>query len=77
MSSSGFNSSDEDVDRPATVSNYLPAPLQIDWLTLPAWTLPSGHTYISSSVGITSLPGCRFRTTWRNLRDDLGTAGLR
>ena len=31
MSSLEIDSSNEDVERPAIVSNYLPAPLQIDW----------------------------------------------
>ncbi|CAM9687027.1 unnamed protein product [Lampetra fluviatilis] len=58
---SEFNSSDEEVD-PAQSEQ---PPFRIDWLDL------SIVGYPTLSLGISSLPGCKFKETWRNLDKDL------
>ncbi|XP_061437837.1 cyclin-dependent kinase inhibitor 3-like isoform X1 [Lethenteron reissneri] len=58
---SEFNSSDEEVD-PAQSDQ---PPFRIDWLDL------SIVGYPTLSLGISSLPGCKFKETWRNLDKDL------
>lgn len=60
-----FDSSDEEAEE-RVVTFSLQSPLQIDWLPL-----PSSESRSSTAIAISSLPGCRFRSTWRNLRDDL------
>lgn len=58
---SEFDSSDEEVD-PAQSDQ---PPFRIDWLDL------SIVGYPTLSLGISSLPGCKFKETWRNLDNDL------
>ncbi|XP_032818375.1 cyclin-dependent kinase inhibitor 3 isoform X2 [Petromyzon marinus] len=58
---SEFNSSDEEVD-PAQSEQ---PPFRIDWLDL------SMVGYPTLNLGISSLPGCKFKETWRNLDKDL------
>lgn len=57
---SGFDSSDDEdreVDR---------TPLKIDWLDLSQYD-------ITEPLGISGLPGRRFKDTWRSLSSDIGT----
>lgn len=40
------------------------APIKIDWLDLSPFGYPD-------SVGLSALPGCRFKDTWRNITSDM------
>nr|XP_022334262.1 LOW QUALITY PROTEIN: cyclin-dependent kinase inhibitor 3-like [Crassostrea virginica] len=55
---SGFDSSDEDT------GDVDLSPLEISWLDLTSYGL-------ETPLGVTSLPGCRFKDVWRSLQNDL------
>uniref|UniRef100_T1JGM7 protein-tyrosine-phosphatase n=1 Tax=Strigamia maritima TaxID=126957 RepID=T1JGM7_STRMM len=63
MASSRFDSSsDEEAESPPTDTQ----PLRIDWVDLSIIGYPN-------SVGISQMPGCKFKNNWRNLKNDLET----
>jgi len=56
----GFDSSDEERED----GTFASTPLDISWIDL-------GFVGYPTSVAISSLPGCRFKETWRNVQSDI------
>lgn len=61
MSENSFDTSDEENDD----EHFDAEPLHIDWLDL----LSVG---CEEQLGLSALPGCKFKDTWRNLTTDIG-----